>query len=91
MNYEFKPSFDRRFKKLAAERQTRAYEALNALMNYLDRHIELPPGLGLKNWKSDYWEIRTSLKDRILFKYTDHVTFLFIGNHDDLRKFMKKK
>jgi len=49
VQYEFKASFDRRFKKLSSSRQTKAYKAIDTLMKYLDGQAPLPPGLGLKN------------------------------------------
>ncbi len=91
MEYEFKPSFDRRFRKLGRSRQQKVYEAIDALMSYFHREAPLSKGLGLKNWEGDYWEIRSTLKDRIIFKFTDHVIFLFIGSHDEIRAFMKGK
>jgi hypothetical protein len=91
MRYEFKPSFDRSFKKLPPFRQEKVYQALDAFMKYLDKEAPLPSGLGLKNWREDYWEIRSSIKDRILFEFTDEIVFLFVGNHDDIKKFMKVK
>jgi hypothetical protein len=91
VQYEFKRSFDRRFKNLSRERREKAYEAIDVLLRYLDGLTPLPQGLGLKNWRRDYWEIRSTLKDRILFKFTDRIIFLFIGNHDDIRNFMKDR
>jgi len=85
VRYEFKTSFDRRFKKLPLTRQQKAFDAIDTLMNYFDGLTPLPKALGLKNWKGDYWEIRSTLKDRILFKFEDHIVFLFIGNHDEIR------
>ncbi len=91
MQYEFKRSFDRRFKNLPQDRREKAYDAIDSLLGYLDGLTPLPGELGLKNWKGDYWEIRSTLKDRILFKFTDRITFLFVGNHDDIRSFMKRR
>jgi mRNA-degrading endonuclease RelE of RelBE toxin-antitoxin system len=91
VRYEFKASFDRRFKKLSSSRQQKVYQALDAFMKYLDGEATLPPGLGLKNWHGDYWEIRAGLKDRILFEFTDQIVFLFVGNHDEIKKFMRRK
>lgn len=91
MLYEFKISFDRRFKKLSSHRQQKIYSAIDVLMKYIDGESELPAGLGLKNWHGDYWEIRAGIKDRILFEFTDRISFLFVGNHDDIRKFMKTR
>lgn len=91
MQYEFKTSFDRRFKKFFSPRQQTVYQAIDALMKYIDGEAELSTGLGLKNWHADYWEIRAGIKDRILFEFTDQITFLFVGNHDEIKKFMRRK
>jgi len=91
VQYEFKLSFDRHFKKLSSSRQKIAYQAIDTLINYLDENAPLPPGLGLKNWHADYWEIRAGLKDRILFEFTDKITFLMVGDHDEIRNFMKQR
>ena len=91
MEYEFKPSFDRRFRKLGTNRKQKAYEDIDALMSYFDGQASLPKGLCFKNWEGDYWEIRTTLKDRIIFRFTDHVIFLFIGSHAEIRVVMKGK
>jgi hypothetical protein len=91
VRYEFKASFDRRFKKLSYERQQKAFAAIDSLLDYFDRVASLPSGLGLKNWKDDYWEMRSTLKDRIIFRLTDRVVFLFVGSHDEIQKFMRGK
>ena len=91
MHYEFKVSFDRRFKKLSSARQEKIYQAIDAFMKYIDGEAALPRGLGLKNWHTDYWEIRAGLRDRILFEFTDQIAFLFVGNHDEIKKFMRQK
>ncbi|UCE34953.1 MAG: hypothetical protein JSV40_03310, partial [Deltaproteobacteria bacterium] len=81
----------RRSRKLGTNRKQDAYEDIHALMSYFDGEASLPKGLGLKNWQGDYWEIRTTLRDRIIFKFTDRVIFLFIGSQDEIRAFMKGK
>ncbi len=91
MQFEFKASFDRCFKKLTPSRQQKIYQAIDSFLKYLDGLADLPPGLGLKNWHGDYWEIRAGIKDRILFEFTDRIAFLFVGNHDEIKKFMKRK
>jgi len=91
VHYEFKTSFDRRFKKFSPPRQQKVYQAIDTLMKYIDGEAEPPIGLGLKNWHADYWEIRAGIKDRILFEFTDQITFLFVGNHDEIKKFMRQK
>ncbi len=89
MRFEFSSSFDRRFRKLSPHRQQKARAAIESLLSYLDRHTPLRPGLGLKNFHGDYWEIRIDIHDRIIFELTDRVTFRLVGNHDEVRRFMK--
>ena len=89
MQYEFKATFERRFKKLSPSRQKKVYQAIDILMNYLDRLAPLPTGLGVKNWHADYWEIRAGLKDRILFEFTNKIVFLFVGSHDEIKNYIK--
>lgn len=89
MRFEFQPSFDRRFKQLSSPRQRKVRVAIEALLAYLDRKGPLRPGLGLKNFQGDYWEIRIDLHDRIIFELTDRVIFWLVGNHDEIRRFMK--
>ena len=89
MQFEFKPSFDRRFKQLTSQRQQKARAAIESVLAYLDRTAPLRPGLGLKNFAGGYWEIRVDLHDRIIFELTDRVTFWLVGNHDEIHRFMK--
>jgi mRNA-degrading endonuclease RelE of RelBE toxin-antitoxin system len=89
LNYYFKPSFSRLFKKLDPLKQKPALEAIEALKTLLESNVRLE-GLGLKRLGEDLWEIRTSLKDRILFTFKkDTVTFVMIGNHDDVVRYLK--
>ena len=69
----------------------KAYAAIDAFLKHVDGESHLPPGLGLKNWHGDYWEIRSSIRDRILFDFTDRISFLFVGNHDEIKTFMKSR
>ena len=91
MQFEFKSSFDRRFKKLTFQRQQKTRAAIESVLSYLDRKSPLKPGLGLKNFQGDYWEIRVDLHDRITFELTDRVTFWLVWNHDEIHRFMKGK
>lgn len=90
MRQAFKGSFDRAFKKLAPDLQSVTYQAISDLFDYFDGKIPLPNGLGLKHLGKSYWEIRVGLKTRIFFEIErDLVTFYFIGNHNQLKKFMR--
>jgi len=90
MEFEFRASFDRRFKKLTPERRAKARSVIEALLAYLDHQTPLRAGLGLKNFKRDYWEIRIDLHDRIVFELSGRVIFWMVGNHDEIRRFMKE-
>lgn len=89
MLFEFKSSFDRKFKKLDPRRREKAQAAVESLLAYLDKKTPLKPGLGLKNFQGNYWEIRVDLHDRIIFELTDRITFWLIGSRNDIRRFIK--
>lgn len=91
MRYEYKASFDRAFRKLPKTRRTTAASAIEAVVDFFETGTK-PKGLGLKQLRKPYWEIRTSLKDRVIFAFEgDLVSFLLVGSHDDIRRYLTKK
>lgn len=75
--------------KLSPDRQARAEEALKAVETAFQGRLK-PGGLGLKKLKDPFWEVRTDLKDRIIFALEkDLVTFVLIGNHDEVHRFLR--
>ncbi len=90
MRYAFKNSFDRAFKKLSHADQLLVDSSLSNLMGFFDRKMTQPIGLGLKRIGKNYWEIRAGLRIRVLFEMEeDRVTFYFVGNHDQIRRFVR--
>jgi len=90
MKFERKPSFDRAWKQLPATRKIKAAEAIATLVAFFEGDPK-PDGLGLKKLRDHIWEIRTDLKDRILFRLTPgRVEFVLIGNHDDIHRVLKR-
>ena len=90
MRQDFKSSFNRAFKKLPPDLQQLAYAAIDSLFKYFDGQTTLPNGLGLKHLAKSFWEIRVGLRTRIFFEIEhDLLTFYFIGNHDDIKRFMR--
>jgi len=50
----------------------------------------IPSGFGLKKLGGDLWETRMDLAIRVLFEWQKNaVTFLFVGNHNEIHKFLK--
>jgi len=89
MKYLFKPSFTRLFKKLERVKREQVLAAVEALKIVLEA-AQKPEGLGLKRLSKNLWEIRSSLKDRILFAFKkDTITFVLVGSHDDIVKYLK--
>ncbi len=84
-------SYDRLFKKLTSPQQENAIKAIDALIEFI-KTGKKPQGLGLKKVRSDYWEIRLSVKNRIIFEFkSDIINFTFVGSHNEVKKFLKGK
>ena len=89
MRYERKKSFDRIFKKLDIHKQNLVVTAIEKLLSFYESGIK-PEGLGLKHLKKDIWEVRSSIRERILFSVeNDLLSFLLIGNHDEVKSFLR--
>ena len=59
------------------------------------RHFGQPHphrGLGLRKLRDDWYEIRLGLKLRLVFENTsDALVFEFLGDHDDVKRFLKHR
>ena len=92
MKYEFKPSFDRSVKSLSPNEKIIIKEICRNLIDVISREIPLASGLGLKNLRKNYWEIRKGLKFRILFRWQDdRIEFILAGTHEDIKRFIKQQ
>ena len=91
MKYEFKSSFDRSVKSLPSETKQEVKELCITLMDVLSGEKELYLGIGLKNLRKNFWEIRKGIKLRILFQWrSDHVEFVLAGTHEDIKRYLKR-
>ncbi|MFO7981404.1 MAG: hypothetical protein R6V00_11330 [Candidatus Aminicenantes bacterium] len=91
MKYEFKPSFDKSVKSLPLKEKQQIKDLCIDLIDVLCGDKELSSGMGLKNLRKNFWEIRKGLKLRILFRWrSDHVEFVLAGTHDEIKKYLKK-
>lgn len=89
MRYEYKPSFDRMFKKLPKGRRDKVLKAIFALLEYFEVG-KRAKGLGLKHLRGEFWEVRADIRDRMLFVFTDDViSFVVVGTHNEVRSFLK--
>ncbi len=91
MRFEFKPSFERSIKSLAPNEKADVKEAASQLIDVLSKDRQIHQGLGLKRLKDSFWEVRKGIKARILFRWTgDLIEFVLAGNHDDIKRFLKR-
>lgn len=91
MTFEFKAFFDRSVKSLPFETKKEIKGLCITLIDVFSGKKELSGGLGLKNLRKDFWEIRKGLRLRILFRLrADHVEFILAGTHDEIKKFLKR-
>lgn len=91
MKYEFKPSFERSVKSLNPETKQEIKELCIALIDILCGEQDLSAGIGLKNLRKNFWEIRKGLKLRILFRWTaDHIEFVLAGTHEEIKRYLKR-
>jgi len=68
MRFEFKSSFDRSVKSLPSETKQEIKELCINLINMLSSGHSLSTGLGLKNLRKNFWEVRKGLRLRIFFR-----------------------
>jgi len=91
MRLNYLKSYDRSFKKLTSPQQENAIKAIDALIELI-KTGKKPQGLGLKKVRSDYWEMRLSVKNRIIFEFKgDVINFAFVGGRNEVKKFLKGK
>ena len=90
MRFEFKPSFDRSVKSFLDDEKAEVKSLAIELVDMLSRDKSISKGVGLKRLQGKFWEARKGLKTRILFRWDGElVEFVLVGNHDDVRKFLK--
>ena len=91
MIFEFKPSFDRSIKSLPVETKQEIKDLCKNLIDMLSSGHSISKGMGLKNLRGSFWEVRKGLRLRILFRWKgDCVEFILAGTHNDIKKFLKR-
>lgn len=91
MRYEFKTSFDRSTKCLSDDAKIEIKKAVFEILDLVSTGKNASKGQGLTRLRKDYWEARTTIRERILFKLTDDlIQFMIVGNHEDIKRFLKR-
>jgi len=88
MKFVFRSSFDKCYKKLNPADHDSVDSAIEGLARYFQNKLK-PQGLGLKKLQEDFWEIRASIRIRIIFSFQEEVvSFVLVGNHEDVKRFL---
>lgn len=90
MRYDIKSSFIRSLKKQPSIQKAKIKKAIKTLVIFFETG-QKPDGLGLKQLQKNFWEIRVDIKIRIIFRFSeDLVGFITFGNHDEIKRFLRK-
>ena len=91
MTFQFAPSFDRSFTRLPPDRRRRVRQGVDRLIDLFDQG-QLPSGFGFKRLRGNMWEFRVGLSDRVIFILEGSVvTFVMVGDHEDVRRYLKHR
>ena len=89
MSYAFDESFTRSLRRFDPVQQLEIKRRVDLFIRAMSAR-QLPAGFGLKKIAPKLWEIRSGLSQRILYwQSKSEVTFTFVGNHDEIRHFLK--
>ena len=91
MQYFLSAAFEKSLRGLEESRKSRVKKALRMTVAFFETG-SLPGGLGLKPLRSNVWEVRAGLEDRILFQKKESylIEFLMVGSHDEIKRYFKR-
>lgn len=90
MRVRYLASFDEARAGLSEKERAQADRAVRRLLDYFEGGPR-PAGLGLRQLRKPYWEVRASLDKRVVFALEkDLAVFIAIGDHDQVRRFLKR-
>lgn len=91
LEIEFTRRFRRSVRELSEEQRKQFAEAADLLCDTFGRS-HLHSGLGIRRLGPDVYEFRVGRELRVVFElFGSRAEFVVIGNHDDVRKFMKNR
>jgi hypothetical protein len=89
LNIDFSSRFKAEAQALSEERKQQVAEAVARLRGTFG-HAHLHTGLGIRRLRQSYFEFRAGRDMRVVFKLEgSHASMMLIGNHDDVRRFLK--
>ncbi len=94
MRFEYASRFERSLRRLTPQNRIKTAETIEQIIQYCETQ-HAPEGLGLRklfthSGLGGVFEARVSLALRLLFTiYENVVTFVMVGNHDDVRQFIR--
>ncbi len=91
MKYDFKKSFDRSVKNLSEDAKIDIKKLAFEIIDLLSTGKKPAKGVGLTRLRKDYWEARITIRERIIFRLSnDYIQFILAGNHEDIKRFLKR-
>ncbi|MBI2339844.1 MAG: hypothetical protein HYU99_05710 [Deltaproteobacteria bacterium] len=89
MRIDYLSRFDRAFKELPLSSQNDVVLVIEKFLDQLQKGTR-SQGIGFRRLKGNIWEIRSGLQYRVLLELNkDWISFLFVGTHDEVRKFLR--
>jgi len=89
VRYSFDSSFHRSLTRFDSVQELEVKHRVDLFIRALAAR-QLPAGFGLTQLRPRLWEIRSGLAQRVLYWRTrDEVRFTFVGNHEEVRRFLK--
>ena len=92
MKVRYLNSFDKTFNRLPMDKQLEVIEVVDILIAFLETKSRPTKGIGIKKLRKNFWEVRISLKLRILFEIQKgSLIFILVGSHDDIKRYIRKR
>ncbi|HAH20764.1 MAG: hypothetical protein A2Y00_02745 [Omnitrophica WOR_2 bacterium GWF2_43_52] len=83
------PSFERSLKKLTPQEKKQTAESLETFNGML-AFGHFPTGLGFKKINHDKYELRVTIRLRVVMKIEGDACYLvLVGNHDEVRRYLR--
>ncbi|OIO02775.1 hypothetical protein COY52_10495 [Candidatus Desantisbacteria bacterium CG_4_10_14_0_8_um_filter_48_22] len=91
MKVRYLNSFILQFESMPAQDRRKVTGAVSGLLGFIEKRVRPPAGLGIKKLRKNLWEARAGIRTRVLFALEPGlVTFAFTGNHDEIRRYLRK-